>query len=57
VRELRPGDYLVDTAATPTLVAALTAWLCEQGALVSELRAGRRSLEDVFLRLTGEGRS
>jgi ABC-2 type transport system ATP-binding protein len=57
VRELRPGDYLVDTAATPALVAALTAWLRDQGALVSELRAGRRSLEDVFLRLTGDGRS
>ena len=57
VRELRPGDYLIDTAATPALVAALTAWLSEQGALVSELRAGRRSLEDVFLRLTGEGHS
>jgi ABC-2 type transport system ATP-binding protein len=57
VRELRPGDYLIDTAATPALVAALTAWLCEHGALVSELRAGRRSLEDVFLRLTGEGHS
>ena len=57
VREVRPGDYLIDTAATPTLVAALTAWLCDQGALVSELRAGRRSLEDVFLRLTGEGHS
>jgi ABC-2 type transport system ATP-binding protein len=55
VRELRPGDYLVETAATPEMVAAVTAWLCEQGALVSELRAGRRSLEDVFLRLTGEG--
>jgi ABC-2 type transport system ATP-binding protein len=57
VRELRPGDYVVDTAASPALLATLTAWLCEQGALVSELRAGRRSLEDVFLRLTGEGRS
>ena len=56
VRELRPGDYLIETAATPQLVAGLTAWLCEQGALLSELRAGRRSLEDVFLRLTGEGR-
>jgi ABC-2 type transport system ATP-binding protein len=57
VRELRPGDYLVDTAASPLLLADLTAWLYEQGALVSELRAGRRSLEDVFLRLTGEGKS
>jgi ABC-2 type transport system ATP-binding protein len=57
VRELRPGDYLVETTASPELVATLTAWLCERGALVSELRAGRRSLEDVFLRLTGDGRS
>jgi ABC-2 type transport system ATP-binding protein len=57
VRELRPGDYLVDATATPELLAAITAWLAEQGALLSELRAGRRSLEDVFLRLTGEGRS
>ena len=57
VRELRPGDYLVDATATPELLAAITAGLSEQGALLSELRAGRRSLEDVFLRLTGEGRS
>jgi ABC-2 type transport system ATP-binding protein len=57
VRELRPGDYLVATAATPELLAEITAWLAEQGALLSELRAGRRSLEDVVLRLTGEGRS
>ncbi len=57
VRELRPGDYLVDAPATPELLVHITAWLAEQGALLSELRAGRRSLEDVFLRLTGEGRS
>jgi ABC-2 type transport system ATP-binding protein len=57
VRELRPGDYLVDTAATPALLATLTAWLAAEGALLRELRAGRRSLEDVFLRLTGEGHS
>ena len=54
VRELRPGDYLVDATATPELVAAVAVWLAEQGVLLSELRAGRRSLEDVFLRLTGE---
>jgi ABC-2 type transport system ATP-binding protein len=57
VREVRPGDYLVDTPATPELLAAVTAWLAEQGVLLHELRAGRRSLEDVFLRLTGDGRS
>jgi ABC-2 type transport system ATP-binding protein len=57
VRELRPGDYLIEAAATPVMLATVTAWLADQGALLSELRAGRRSLEDVFLRLTGEGRS
>jgi ABC-2 type transport system ATP-binding protein len=56
-RELRPGDYVVDAPATPELLAAIATWLAEQGALLSELRAGRRSLEDVFLRLTGEGHS
>jgi ABC-2 type transport system ATP-binding protein len=57
VREVRPGEYLVEATATPALVVALTTWLCERDVLVSELRAGRRSLEDVFLRLTGEGRA
>ncbi len=57
VRELRPGDYVVDAPATPELLAAIAVWLAEQGALLSELRAGRRSLEDVFLRLTGDGRA
>ena len=57
VRESRPGDYLVDAPATPILIAALAAWLSDQDVLVNELRAGRRSLEDVFLRLTGEGRA
>jgi len=55
VHEVRPGDYLIDTAATPALVAELAAWLRDQGVLLSELRAGTRSLEDVFLRLTGDG--
>ena len=57
VRELRAGEYVVDSTATPELVAALTAWLRDKQVLISELRAGRRSLEDVFLRLTTEGRS
>jgi ABC-2 type transport system ATP-binding protein len=56
VREVRPGDYVVETTATPELIAALTGWLRDRGVLLNELRAGRRSLEDVFLRLTGESR-
>ncbi|MEX2100234.1 MAG: ABC transporter ATP-binding protein [Acidimicrobiia bacterium] len=57
VRELRSGDYVIAAVATPELVACLTSWLRDKQVLISELRAGRRSLEDVFLRLTGEGRA
>jgi ABC-2 type transport system ATP-binding protein len=57
VAEVRPGDYLVSAPVTPELLAAISTWLAEHGALLRELRAGRRSLEDVFLRLTTEGRT
>ncbi|HEX2038238.1 MAG TPA: ABC transporter ATP-binding protein [Acidimicrobiales bacterium] len=53
VVEERPGEYRVDAPSTPQLVAALTAWLAEQGVPLADLRAGRHRLEDVFLRLTG----
>ncbi|MGK2947465.1 MAG: ABC transporter ATP-binding protein [Acidimicrobiales bacterium] len=54
VTEALPGEYLVRAAGTPTLVAALTAWLAEHDLPLADLRAGRQRLEDVFLRLTAE---
>jgi ABC-2 type transport system ATP-binding protein len=56
VRELRPGEYVVATASTPTLVADLAAWLRDEDISLGDLRAGRRSLEEVFLRMTSEER-
>ncbi len=52
VVEESPGEYRVDTAASPSAVAALTAWLAEHDLPLADLRAGRQRLEDVFLRLT-----
>jgi ABC-2 type transport system ATP-binding protein len=52
VTEDQPGEYRVDTEATPANVAALTAWLAERDLPLADLRAGRQRLEDVFLRLT-----
>jgi len=52
VTEDSPGEYRVAAAATPATVAALTAWLAEHDQPLADLRAGRQSLEDVFLRLT-----
>jgi len=57
VSEPRPNEYLIGAPATPALVAELAAWLRERDVSIGELRGGRRSLEEVFLRLTREGRS
>jgi ABC-2 type transport system ATP-binding protein len=52
VTEVRAGEYVVAGAPTPSAVAALTAWLAEHELPLGDLRAGRQTLEDVFLRLT-----
>ncbi len=51
--ELRPGSYVLQTDAVPTLLAELTVWLRDRNVTLSELRVGHGSLEDLFLRLTG----
>lgn len=51
VEEVATGEYVVHAAATPVLVAALTAWLAARDLALGDLRAGRDRLEDVFLRL------
>src|SRR5439155_10157162 len=53
VEETSPGEYRVAAAPSPATVAALTAWLAERELPLADLRAGRQTLEDVFLRLTG----
>ncbi|MDQ1444955.1 MAG: type transport system ATP-binding protein [Acidimicrobiaceae bacterium] len=57
VTEERPGEYVASIPATPGNVAALTAWLAEHDLPLADLRAGRQTLEDVFLRLTSSGPS
>ena len=52
VAETSPGEYSVAAEPAPTTVAALTAWLADHDLPLGDLRAGRQSLEDVFLRLT-----
>jgi ABC-2 type transport system ATP-binding protein len=48
-----PGSYLVRGQMTPDVLAAVTGWCADQGVLADEVRVARRSLEDVFLDLTG----
>jgi len=54
-KESPAGHYLVEVQnrVDPRLVAAVTAWCAEHGVLAQELRIESRTLEDVFLELTG----
>ncbi len=54
VFERAPGEYVVVAAVNPALLAAVTAWSAERDVLVEDLHSGGRSLEDVFLSLTGK---
>jgi ABC-2 type transport system ATP-binding protein len=53
VVEERPGRYLVAGDVTPQALATVTAWCASKGVMPEGLAVGRRSLEDVFLDLTG----
>jgi ABC-2 type transport system ATP-binding protein len=52
-REEQPGRYLVTGDVTPQFLATLTAWCAAQEVLAEDLAVERRTLEDVFLDLTG----
>jgi ABC-2 type transport system ATP-binding protein len=48
-----PGQYTLTGPVDAAVVAAVTAWCADRGVLIDDLRVGARSLEDVFLELTG----
>jgi ABC-2 type transport system ATP-binding protein len=51
--EIEPGRYVVTGDVTPQFLATLTAWCAAQEVLAEDLAVQRRTLEDVFLDLTG----
>ncbi|MFD1148900.1 ABC transporter ATP-binding protein [Saccharothrix hoggarensis] len=53
VREATRGTYLVQGHIDPQVLSTVTSWCAQQGVLADELTVARRSLEDVFLELTG----
>ena len=53
--EVAPGQYVVEGTIDPQLLATVTAWCAAHGVLAEDLRVMQRSLEDVFLELTGRG--
>ncbi|GAB2869075.1 ABC transporter ATP-binding protein [Lentzea nigeriaca] len=53
VREATRGTYVVEGLIDPQVVSTVTSWCAQQGVLAEELTVAKRSLEDVFLELTG----
>ncbi len=53
-KESPAGHYLLEGAIDPQFLAAVTAWCASHGVMPGDLRVGSRSLEDVFLELTGK---
>lgn len=53
VTEPTAGEYLVEGHIDPQVLATVTAWCARLDVLATDMRVEQRSLEDVFLDLTG----
>lgn len=51
--EAEAGVYTLTGPVNPTALAAVTGWLADRGVLARSVTTGCRTLEDVFLDLTG----
>jgi ABC-2 type transport system ATP-binding protein len=51
--ELTPGSYRIEGKIDPQLLATVTSWCAQHGVMPDHLSVERRTLEDVFLELTG----
>ncbi|WP_436773749.1 ABC transporter ATP-binding protein [Yinghuangia sp. YIM S09857] len=51
--EVARGTYRVEGDIDPQLLATVTSWCAQHGVMPEKLTVERRSLEDVFLELTG----
>ncbi|WP_142239671.1 ABC transporter ATP-binding protein [Mycobacterium sp. ST-F2] len=51
--EAAGGEYLVEGQIDPQVLATVTAWAARLNVLATDMRVEQRSLEDVFLDLTG----
>jgi ABC-2 type transport system ATP-binding protein len=52
-KESPAGHYIIEGQVGPQLLATVTAWCASEGVTAEDLSIERRTLEDVFLELTG----
>ncbi|MFV0495453.1 ABC transporter ATP-binding protein [Mycobacterium sp.] len=51
--ERTPGEYLVEGTVDPQVLSTVASWCAQINVLATDMRVEQRSLEDVFLDLTG----
>jgi ABC-2 type transport system ATP-binding protein len=54
-REITPGTYVVTAPELPDALTQVLSWCAENGVSPTSISSEQRTLEDVFLDLTGEG--
>jgi ABC-2 type transport system ATP-binding protein len=54
-REVSPGRYLVEGEIAPATVATVTSFCARVGVMPIDMQVGRRTLDEVYLELTGRG--
>ncbi|KPC93612.1 ABC transporter ATP-binding protein [Streptomyces albus] len=52
--ELSPGGYRLTGTVDPQLLATVTSWCAQHGVMPDRISVERRTLEDVFLEMTGK---
>ena len=52
-KESPAGHYIIEGQVGPELLATVTTWCAAEGVMAADLSIERRTLEDVFLELTG----
>jgi ABC-2 type transport system ATP-binding protein len=52
--ELTPGSYRVEGKVDPQMLATVTSWCAQHGVMPDRITVERRTLEDLFLELTGK---
>ncbi|MET9337994.1 ABC transporter ATP-binding protein [Nonomuraea sp. NPDC003804] len=52
-KESPAGHYIIEGYVGPEMLATVTAWCAAEGVMADDLSIERRTLEDVFLELTG----
>ena len=52
--EISPGGYRLTGTVDPQLLATVTSWCAQNGVMPDRISVERRTLEDVFLEMTGK---